>query len=65
MGLTSAFDLELTLATPSLPGQAAAPPSADRDVFPALQEQLGLRLEAQRGPVEFLVIDSVQHPAPN
>jgi hypothetical protein len=27
------------------------------DIFRALQQQLGLRLESQKGPVEFLVID--------
>jgi bla regulator protein blaR1 len=30
--------------------------------FTALQEQLGLRLESAKGPVEFLVIKSVQKP---
>jgi uncharacterized protein (TIGR03435 family) len=34
-------------------------------LFTALQQQLGLRLEAQRGPMETLVIDSVQRPAEN
>jgi uncharacterized protein (TIGR03435 family) len=29
-------------------------------LFTAVQEQLGLRLELQQGPVEVLVIDSVQ-----
>lgn len=34
-------------------------------LFTALQEQLGLRLEAQRGPMETLVIDSVGRPSEN
>jgi uncharacterized protein (TIGR03435 family) len=34
-------------------------------LFTALQEQLGLRLVSQRGPVEVIVIDSVEKPSAN
>ena len=34
-------------------------------LFTAIEEQLGLRLRPARGPVEVLVIDSVQQPTPN
>jgi uncharacterized protein (TIGR03435 family) len=34
-------------------------------IFAAIQEQLGLKLESARGPVQVLVIDSVQKPSEN
>jgi bla regulator protein BlaR1 len=34
-------------------------------LFAALEEQLGLKLEPARGPVEVLVIESVERPTPN
>jgi uncharacterized protein (TIGR03435 family) len=34
-------------------------------LFAAIQEQLGLKLEAQKGPVEVLLIDHVERPTAN
>jgi uncharacterized protein (TIGR03435 family) len=39
--------------------------TASAGIFSALQEQLGLKLESARGPVEVLVIDSVSKPSEN
>ena len=44
------------------------PPSIDPNVpslFTALQEQLGLKLESGKGPVEILLIDHIERPSEN
>jgi uncharacterized protein (TIGR03435 family) len=48
-----------------LPGHVSARAASLDAVATALQEQLGLRLEASRAPVEVLVIDRVAMPAEN
>jgi uncharacterized protein (TIGR03435 family) len=64
-GLMGSFDLELTWTPDPQPGAAAdARPAGDDTVslFTAIQEQLGLKLDPQRGPVDTLVIESAARP---
>jgi len=65
-GLTGRYDF-LVEYTPDPPAGAAPPggPPADPDrpsIYAALQEQLGLKLDAQRGAVDVLVVDAIQRP---
>jgi len=68
-GLTGAWDFELNYAAEGrgAPGGADAAPADPNapSLFTAIQEQLGLKLESTKGPVEVLVIDSVERPTEN
>ena len=58
-GLAGGYDLELEFT----PDQS--PDTTGPSLFTAIQEQLGLKLESQRAPVEVLVIDNVERPTPD
>jgi uncharacterized protein (TIGR03435 family) len=58
-GLTGNWAFELTYAP------EPSPDSDEPSLFTAIQEQLGLKLEATKGPVEVLVIDRVERPGPD
>jgi len=65
-GLTGSWDFELNFAPEGRGGPGGGPDSAPDpnlpSFFTAIQEQLGLKLEATKGPVDVLVIESVERP---
>lgn len=64
-GLKGTFDFELQWTPDNLRSAAGSTQTDSPSIFAALQEQLGLKLEPQRGPVEFLVVDSIERPTPD
>jgi len=60
-GLTGDFDVDLAFSMNN-PG---APADETVSIYAALQEQLGLKLDADRRPVEVLVIDAAEMPTPD
>ena len=68
-GLTGFWDLKMEWTPDPAPGSPVAEPRSVDPVgptlFTAVQEQLGLKLESKKGPVEILVIDRAEHPSEN
>lgn len=68
-GLTGNYDFVLSYAPELPPGvsrENLSPELLSRPSLPdALREQLGLRLDAGKGPVETMVIDRLDRPSPN
>jgi hypothetical protein len=62
-GLTGLYDVRLE-ATPEFRINRGPEPD-DISVFTAVQEQLGLKLESTKAPIEVLVIDHIEKPSEN
>ena len=73
-GVKGVFDIKLEWtpdeSQPRGPKESPEPLPADDgaggpSIFTALQEQLGLKLEPRKGPVEILIIDRIEKPSEN
>jgi uncharacterized protein (TIGR03435 family) len=77
-GIRGFYDFKLVFSREAIPNNSPAPPAPAADggpglnasdprpsIFTALQEEFGLKVESSKGPVEVLVIDSVQKPTEN
>lgn len=72
-GLTGKFNIQMEWSPDEAQGVQPAPvgptaPTSDTaapSLFTALQEQLGLKLESQKGPVEILFVDRADKPSEN
>jgi uncharacterized protein (TIGR03435 family) len=74
-GLNGFFDVELHYAQDTqlgsdrivMPGSDTSVPVSNSgpSIYTALQEQLGLKLEPEKVPLEYIVIDSVEKPSEN
>lgn len=68
-GLSGRFDFDLEWAPDetqfggALPATSATAPSPP--LFKAIQEKLGLKLEAMKGPTNALVVEKAERPSPN
>jgi len=59
-GLTGYYDFKLDWTPDDAPSDLASP-----SIFTALEEQLGLKLESEKGPVRVLTINTLETPSEN
>jgi uncharacterized protein (TIGR03435 family) len=60
-GLSAKYGIDLKWTPDELQGT----PESGASIFTAIQEQLGLKLESTRGPVQTFVVDHVERPSEN
>jgi uncharacterized protein (TIGR03435 family) len=64
-GLAGNFDINLQFSRETPDPDAGVSPDAPPVLFTAIQEQLGLKLQPAKGPVETLVVDHAVMPSEN
>jgi uncharacterized protein (TIGR03435 family) len=67
-GLTGLYNFKLEFTDPRFQRQgngSQSPVDSPPDIFGAVQDQLGLRLEAKKGPVDVLVVDHAERASAN
>jgi uncharacterized protein (TIGR03435 family) len=66
-GLAGSYDFKLQWSPDEAAGESAAATGAAQlpSMFTAVQEQLGLKLESGKGPVDTVVVDHVAMPSEN
>jgi uncharacterized protein (TIGR03435 family) len=68
-GLKGKYDIKLQWTPDEMEGghggEAATPTSTGPSIYTALQEQLGLKLDSTKGPVDTVVVDHVEMPSDN
>jgi uncharacterized protein (TIGR03435 family) len=71
-GLRQFYDFKLEWTPEPPPGMGAGggaganlPPTNGPDIYTAIREELGLRLESHKGPVEVMIIDRIERPSEN
>lgn len=68
-GLSGHYDFTLQWMPDQMPNTSStaetAPDTTGPSLFTAIEEQLGLRLESRKEPVETLIVDHVERPSDN
>jgi uncharacterized protein (TIGR03435 family) len=64
-GLTGYYDFRLDWTPDEIDANTSHSDSTGPSLFTAVEEQLGLKLEARKGPVDVLAIDTAMEPSEN
>ena len=64
-GLDGPFDFKLEWTGDEAPTGAAERATPSPSIFTSLTEQLGLKVESQKGPVPVYVIEKIEKPGEN